>query len=139
MSNRIARLETIKSALQAAAPSKLVTRSFEDLRESDCDDLSAGVFSIISAGEDGFRSFPHRRVCEGRQEILIIGQKVLGETAAGEDIENAEFSMINDVETMLNNHLTADIQTLTLKKYVSSRQVERPFAWVVCFLELDNL
>lgn len=139
MSDRIAKLETIKAALQAAAPTKLVTRSFEDLRESDSDDLTQGIFSIVSASEDGFRSFPHQRVCEGKQELIIVGQQLLNETATGEDVENAEFSMINDIETMLTKHLTADIQFLKLKKYEQSRQVECPFAWVVCFLELDNL
>ncbi len=139
MSDRIAKAEAIKVALKAAAPTKTVTRSFEDLRDSDSDDLMVGVFSIISGGESGFKSFDHQRVCEGKQEIIIVGQKLLHEGAKGVDVENAELAMINDITTMLNSHLTADIQSLKLKRYEQSRQVECPFSWVVCFLELDNL
>lgn len=133
MSELGTKFEQLRAALQAALPGRVVTRSYQtDPADSD---LLTGMFTILAQGEGGFNNLPGREAMYGRQDLAILAQLKVAEGDAGQDIEEAEFEMIEELKGFVRA-LPAGIDSLEIKSYKQSGQIEHPYGWVLFELEM---
>lgn len=138
--NYAAILDAVKDALLLAAPGRVVTRRYQDFAHRPREELEAGVFTIVSTG---ITEYPYERAdfddSEGgaRQTDLgvfaftIVGQIQLAEDATGEDIEAAEFQLLQELETVADQAIASEeLVDLRILKAGFSGQLDAPFGWI---------
>lgn len=127
----IAVLNAVKSQLQSVAPARVVTREWlrhEDRREAD---LARGLFTIMASIEKDYANQVMGREAQlGKQTLFIVAQIRLAEGATGEQVEDAEFVLIDDLKALAQSTLPAPIGELHLLSVQNSSQLETPFGWV---------
>lgn len=127
------KFEQLRSALEAAQPARIVTRSFGQDR-SDAD-LRAGVFTILAQGEGGFNNLPGREAMYGTVDLVILGQIKVAEADPAADLEEAEFTLIEEIKAFVRA-LPVGIDSLMIKSYRQSGQIEHPYGWVLIEMEM---
>lgn len=127
------RMAAIAAALAAMYPARKVRRSFVDFAQLPEGDLRAGVYTLVSKGEHDFTSVSGYIAMDGTHDIVLLGQLVLQEKAAGEEIEEAEFTMIEEVKAFCRN-LPAALCSLQPTSFGQSQQMTRPYGWIGCDL-----
>lgn len=135
MSTLSDKFEQIKTALALAFPARIVTRSFMNPSDRPDSELLFGVYTVISQAEGGYNNLPGREAMYGRIELLIVGQTKVGEGDSSVEIEDAEFQMVDEIKGFLRA-LPVGIDSLLLKKFRQSGQVDHPYGWVVFQLEM---
>lgn len=128
------RMALIVSTLRTQLPARVITRDLADFADRATEDLARGVITVLSKGEGGYANYPGRAAMDGRQEILIVGQQELAESAAPSAIEDAEFALIEDVQGFLRA-LPATLCRLDMRAFRQSMQLDHPYAWVAIDLE----
>lgn len=134
MSELSSRMEAIAAELQARYPERVVTRSLRDFAERERDELLAGVYTLVSLGEGGYRNYNGREALDGRQRLMLVGQIELAEDAAPQAVEDAEFELVAEVKAFLQA-LPPALCTLVATGFRSSGQADRPYGWVAFELE----
>lgn len=119
----------------AAKPLRVVTRDLKDFGDRARADLLKGIFSIVSLGEDGFADYMGREADLGTVNLIIVGQIELAESAAPSAIEDAEFSMIEDLKDFCRGALAIPITGLYLKRWRQSGQLDAPYGWISAEVE----
>ena len=126
----VAVMNAIKSQLQAAAPSRVVTREWLAHDDRDEADLKKGLFTIMASVENDYATYLGRHAQLGKQRVFIVGQILLPEHATGEQVEDAEFGLIDDLKAFAQSSLSTPIDGLYLLSVQNSSQLERPWGWV---------
>lgn len=130
-----ARMAALQTALDTAMPTRVVTRDLKDFADRDKTDVAAGVFTLVSAGEGGYKNYNGREAMDGRHRMLLVGQIELAEDAAGSAVEDAEFAMVEEVKGFMRA-LPASLCSLTMTGFRQSGQVDAPYGWVAIDMEL---
>lgn len=128
------RLALMQSSMAAAMPARAITRDLKDFSDRASAELSAGVFTLISKGEGGYRNYNGREAMDGRHRMLLVGQIQLGEDAAPSAVEDAELAMIEDVKAFMRA-LPVGLCSVVMTGFTQSGQLEVPYGWVVIELE----
>lgn len=134
MSELSTRMDALAAAFAARVPTRVVTRSYRQNMMIPDADLLAGVYALISMGENDFTNAPGYNAMDGVQRVLIIGDIRLAETQTGKDVEDAEFTMIEEVKGLCRN-LPADLCVFDLIAWQQSGQQDHPYGWISCSLE----
>lgn len=135
MSELGTRMELIKTELGNKYPLRMVTRAFADFAYRTEAELTAGLYTIVSANEGGYKNYSGREGMDGRQQLRIYFQQELAEDATGDQIEEAEFSAIDEIKAFLRDR-PATLAQLFLIGFVQSEQLDAPYAWVRFDLEI---
>lgn len=128
------RMSSLRDALQTACPSRIVTRSFADFADRESEHLAAGIYTVMSQGEGEYQNLNGRAARDGVQRIVLSQQIELTEQDSGEDIEEAEFAMIEEVKAFMRA-LPASLCCLEMTGFQQSGQLDRPYGWVLVNLE----
>ena len=129
--------DAIKAQLASVAPRRVVTRNYKDFTARHNQDLIAGVFTVISRGESGYRNYPGRTAELGIQGVFIVGQiMVAGKDVLGSQVEEAEFLMVEDLQALCRSDLPAPIDNLLMTGFDQSGQRSLPYGWITA--ELTN-
>jgi hypothetical protein len=121
-------MEHVASGLAAAAPRRIVTRSLPDNQGHSLDALRAGVYTVISAGIGGYNDHAGTPRRVGEHVILVIGQWQLAESATGQEIEDAEFVMMEELKEFMTTYDPPVGGKLKLDSVQQSGQLYRPLA-----------
>lgn len=135
MSDLSVKFEQLRSALQAAYPARIVTRSFLNPAERADADLLSGVYTIISQGEGGFENLPGREAMYGKIDLVLLAQLKVAEGDASSAIEDAEFEMVDEIKAFVRA-LPVGIDSLEIKQFRQSGQIDHPYGWVVFEMEM---
>lgn len=120
-------LDAVKTALSAAAPTRVVTRKLVGFAERDSSDLEKGVFTLVGKGrrdEDTHRSY---------LKCLLVGQLLVGEDADGEFVEEAELIMMDDVQRLIEGIQGCQVSP---GSWSQSQQIELPYGWIAVEIEI---
>jgi hypothetical protein len=128
------RMELIRTGLAAAVPARLVTRDLEDPAQRSHDVMKTGVYTILALNEQDYTNVPGYEAQTGRQGVLIVGDIAVNEDDAPSKIEDAEFTMIDEIKAYVRN-LPAALCVLNLVSVAQSGQVDHPYGWIVARLE----
>lgn len=129
-----ARMVALEAALAAAMPTRVVTRKLMDFAERPKADVAAGVFTLISKGESGYKNHNGREAMDGKHRILLVGQILLSEDTDGEAVEDAEFAMEEEVKAFVRA-LPPTLCSLVMTGFQQSGQLDTPYGWVTINLE----
>ena len=120
-------LAALTTALQAAAPSRTVSRRYRDFADRDKTELTAGVFTLLNKGGDSGNDYADRL------KLLLVGQILLPETTPGEAVEEAELVMLDDVRRFADGVVGAQV---SLGAWRQSLQLEAPYGWIAFDLDV---
>lgn len=127
------RLDAIEASLAAALPSRIVTRALKHYTEQSDADLTAGVVTIVSAGESGYNTGLGMAAREGVHRILLIGHLRVAEDTTGADIEAAELDLIEEIKAWARQPVQG--MSISLDNVQHSRQLEHPYGWIVAYVD----
>ena len=131
------RMQLIASTLAARYPARVVTRRLQDFASRKADELKKGIYTLVSLGESGYANLRDRPAMDGRHRMLLIGQMQLPEKSGCDEIENAEFVMVEEVKAFLSA-LPPSLACLEMKAFRQSGQTDHPYAWIACELEIES-
>lgn len=137
MSVLSARMALIRDTLAERYPARVVTRSLKDFAARQPAELKRGIYTVLSKGEGDFANLRERAAMDGKHRLLLVGQIQLGERAAPEEIEDAEFAMVEEIKDFLRD-LPPALICMDMTAYQQSAQVEAPYGWIACDLEIDS-
>lgn len=135
MSDLSDKLDLLRTSLETALPGRIVTRSFEDAADLKDADLERGIVTIATQGEGGYNNLPGREAMYGTLDLVLVGRLKVKETDSGEALENAEFILVEEIKAFVRA-LPAGIDSLEIKRYRQSGQIERPYGWVLIEMEM---
>lgn len=135
MSELSVRMNLLKTHFASLVPNRVVTRKFVDFADRDHDELKAGVFTLLSRGESDYANYVGREADLGRQEVMILGQVVLDD-ADGEQVEDAEFALLEDVKALARSALPDGISGVLFTGFKQSGQLDGDYGWIVCQLTI---
>lgn len=128
------RLDAVAASLAIALPTRVIKRSLLHYTDHSPVDLAAGVVTLLSAGEGNYSKGLGMVAREGVQQMILIGHLKLAESAAGVDVEAAEIDLIEEIKAWARNRIAG--LSLRLDSVQHSRQLEKPYGWVVAFLDV---
>lgn len=128
-------VDQIRSSLAATYPLRVVTRSMQDFGDRNETDLAKGIYTLVSQGEGGYANLPHREAMNGRLKLVMVGQILLAEGAAPSAVEDAEFAMVEEIKGFVRA-LPVGIDSLLMKGYRQSGQLEAPYGWIAIDMEI---
>jgi hypothetical protein len=128
------RMVAIRDALAAACPARVVTRAWRPLTKRRPEELAAGIYCVVSQSEGDYPNLNGYEARDGKHRILLIGQFQLPESAAPDEVEDAEFAMVEEVKAFVRA-LPESLCCLLLTGFAQSGQLEAPFGWVAFDLE----
>lgn len=134
------RLIDLEAQLAIAAPDRIVTRLYQPRGHHHDKDLKTGIFTIVSRGVLGYTNTVGRMASYGRHQVLITGQLMLppsdGNEANGQQVEDAEFTMLEQLRTLARSPLPESIGGLALLEFGQSGQLEAPYGWIAARFEI---
>ncbi|TKA91817.1 hypothetical protein FAZ79_00490 [Guyparkeria sp. SB14A] len=119
-------LKILADTMAAQVPGRVVTRSYQEFARRKHSDLEAGVWTLL---------------CEGQAQIeryaehfgaVLVGQIQLGEKATGEEIEEAELAMIDEMRDFCERVKGVQVRPVRWKQ---SMQIDHPYGWVAVDLD----
>ncbi len=118
------------TALLAAAPGRMVTRAFKDFADRQKSELTAGLYTLISRGQDDTTDYAEYL------KVLLVGQIQLAEDATPDQIEEAELAMVDEVRRFARGCQGAAVR---VSGWQQSMQLEAPYGWVSFELRVGPL
>jgi hypothetical protein len=128
------RMAAIKTALATALPARVITRDLMDFSQRDAADLTKGIYTLVSGGENGYQNLLMRQAMDGQAKMLLVGQIALDESAMPSDTENAELTMVDEIKAFLRT-LPPALCRLQVTSFRQSQQLEHPYGWVAFDLQ----
>lgn len=122
-------LEGVRDSLASGFPARQVTRTMLDFARRRPEDLQAGVWTVLADGQGEIRQ------AEEYVRVLLVGQIQVPERAAGEDLEEMELRMIDEIKA-LRRAASVRVDILDISQ---SRQLEAPYGWVAARLRIGPL
>lgn len=120
-------LESLKTALAAALPTRVVTRDLLNFDRREESDLEAGVLTVIASRESNYANYRGREADLGKLSVAAVGQLKLPEDAAPSEVEDAEFAFAEEVKGFLQAVLPVEAVVLLETRF--SGQLEAPYGW----------
>lgn len=127
-------LENLKDGLQAAMPTRVVTRDFKNFDYREQRDLEAGVLTVMTTRERGYANYRGREADLGKLSLAVVGQLKLPEDALPSEVEDAEFVFAEEVKDFLKGALP--VQAADLLETRFSGQLEAPYGWFAMEMEV---
>lgn len=121
-------LDSLKTALQSASPTRTVTRNLEDFGRRDLAELEQGVFTLISRGRQ-----PQRDETV-TLNVLLVGQIAVQEGSAPSAVEEAELLMVDEIDAFMRGAQGARV--MLDGGIQQSQQVDAPYGWVAARLAI---
>lgn len=131
------RMIGIQDALAALYPARIVTRNLKDFDFRTPAELDAGIYTIVSKGEQGYKNYNGREAADGKHGILLVGQFKVAEAAEPELIEDQEFLMIVEIKAFLRA-LPGELCCLVMNGFQQSMQTSHPYGFIACDLEIGE-
>ncbi len=130
-------MNAVKSLIESTVPStRVVTRSWLDIDQRNQSDLRNGVYTVMSQAERDYANYRGREGELGTHTILVSAQFLLAENATGEQVEDAEFAMLDELKLVAKSaSKPALIGALELVGIQQSGQLEAPYGWVLARFE----
>ncbi len=128
-----ARMNSIKSAMAAQFPARIVTRDLVNPNDMPAGDLAAGVYTLLSRGESSYTNLAGYEAQDGHQDIILFGDLKLAETVKPSEIEDAELTMLAEVKAFCRA-LPEVLCQISLIEFIQSGQIYHPYGWIVCRL-----
>lgn len=120
-------LESLKTALAAALPTRVVTRDLLNFDRREESDLEAGVLTVIASRESNYANYRGREADLGKLSVAAVGQLKLPEDALPSEVEDAEFAFAEEVKGFLQAVLPVEAVVLLETRF--SGQLEAPYGW----------
>lgn len=120
-------LESLKTALASALPTRVVTRDLLNFDRRAESDLEAGVLTVIASRESSYANYRGREADLGKLSVAAVGQLKLPEDALPSEVEDAEFAFAEEVKAFLQTALPVEAVTLLETRF--SGQLEAPYGW----------
>ena len=136
MSETSAIMNALRSGLAAAYPARRVTRALLDFADRPEGDLLAGIYTLVAGDEDGFPNYRGREGNFGDLQVGVIAQIKVSEQARPDELEDAESVMVDEIKAYTRSVLPAPIDSLVLTAVKRSRQLEHPYGWVLCDMQV---
>lgn len=114
-------LGSMATALGAAAPGRSVTRALKDFGDRTKAELTAGVYTLLSRGQDKIDDYSEYL------KVMLVGQIQLSENATPDQIEEAELLMVDEVRRFARGCQGANV---SVKGWQQSQQLEAPYGWI---------
>ena len=134
MSELSTRMELLKNELGKMFPDRIVTRNFIDPAQRPTEEMRRGVYTLLSSGEGDYTNAPGYYARQGRQDITLVADIQVDESATPSKTEDAEFTMIDEIKAFVRN-LPDTVCTFGLQSWVQSGQIAHPRGWVVFQME----
>lgn len=136
MSERDARLELFRAALETGLPQRIVTRDYRHISLRDDADLEAGILSLVSLGEDRYQNLRNRLGDDACRNVLLIAQLRIAADENPLAVEQAELELFEEVLAVLRAG-TGLLRSVDLREFRQSGQLDHPYGgWV---LEMEIL
>jgi len=132
------RMDLMVSIFAGLFPDRSADRNYVDIHSADMDDLGCGTFSFMFKAESGYRNELHRKADTSTQKFIVIARRYLEQQCDGEDVEQEELSMIEEMKAFIRSGLPSELYNLSLVEAISSAQAQTPLAWVVFELEITD-
>lgn len=121
-------LAGIKMGMEAAMPTRIITRSFKPHEQYKPAQLEKGVVTLLSNGEKDYSNVLGRLAEEGTLGLIIIGQIRVKEKAEGIDVEQAELDLVHELKEFCRQP-PAGI-AITMLSFSQSGQLECPYGFI---------
>ena len=139
MADRQQVMTNLRDTLQQLYPQRVVTRSYMDFARRSQEELTQGVYTLVSFDFNHFNNDQTGAARKaGRHAIKLLAQFKLDEPCTGEQIEDAEFVILQEVETFISAIAKPGNPYhgyLRLLKAQQSAQIDSPYGWVAFDLE----
>lgn len=129
-----ARLDAIATSLASTLATRTIKRSLQHYTEHSAAELTAGVVTLISAGEGDYNKGLGMVAREGVQRIVLVGHLKVTEGAAGVVVEAAELDLIEEIKAWARAPRPG--MSVRLDSVQHSRQLENPYGWLVAYLDI---
>lgn len=128
----------LKAGLQAAMPTRLVTRTALDFAQRPAADISKGVVTLIALNVNDLAAQRDLQDVAGKLNILLLVEFKLGEKATGEQVELAEWAAWEEVKAFIQAPGTG-LCPLNAMRLMFSAQEKAPYGWIAVELEYSEL
>lgn len=135
------RLILLKESLALLYPARIVTRNLLAHEARTPAEMKQGVYTIVSAGAEGYKNYNGREAMDGNHKIALFGQFMGEEGDTGEDIEDKEFVMVEEIKAFLRAAAPvrpAALCCLVATGYLQSAQLDHPWGGIRFDLECPN-
>ena len=129
-------LESLKDALAAALPGRVLTRSFLPMARRSLDELQSGVVTLINKGVKDYANYLGREAQLGTLEVVLIGQLKVDDALPSLAVEQAELQLAGEIEAFLRSAMPAGVRDCQANGFAQSGQLEAPYGWVAFELEV---
>lgn len=128
----------LKTQLLAAYPARKVTRDLLDFNDRAEGDLQAGIYTLVEGDEDNFPNYRGREGNFGTLRPLIVGQIMVAEKhpPVPSEIADAENTLRDEITAFTRLGLAAPVDSLIVTRIRRSGQLEYPYGWIACEMEL---
>ncbi len=126
----------LKSAMQIAMPTRIVTRDFKDFADREQADLEAGVVSIIGNGEKDYAPILSRAAELGTVPFVVVGQVKLAEDAAPSAVEDAEDLLAEELKAFCRAPGDDLLGGISFLGFRQSGQMDAPYGWIAADIEV---
>lgn len=131
------RMAQLASALQAACPTRIVTRNLQPLDDFSEADLKRGVLALVSMAEDALQNNPGREAHYGRHRVALIATVLAASDAAPRGtVEDLEHAIVDEVKAFCRQPPPDGIDSLVMTSWRGTGQLEAPYGSVLIDLEL---
>jgi len=120
-------LNLLRDDLQAALPTRTVTRDLLNFDQRMQVDLEAGVLTLVSSRESQYANYRGREADLGKLALVVVGQLKLAEGSLPSAVEDAEFEFAEAVKDYLKGILPVSAVDLLETRF--SGQLEAPYGW----------
>lgn len=127
------RLDALEASLILALPARVISRDLKHYSEQTDADLTAGVVTLVSAGEKDYSRGLGMEARDGTHRVLLIGHLRVAEDQGGQAIEAEELDLIEDIKSWVRAGV--DGMSLRLDSVQHSRQLENPYGWIVAYVD----
>lgn len=131
-------LDLLKTNIQAAMPTRLVTRSATDFQNRSAADRRGGVVTLVSLTVNDLKAPRAIEDHAGKLRIGVTAEFELAETADGEAVETAEWALWEEIKAfaLAPGLGLCPLDALNL---VFSGQASAPQGWVFVLFEFGEL
>jgi len=127
------RLDAIEASLILALPTRVISRDLKHYSEQTDADLTAGVVTLVSAGEKNYSKALGMEARDGTHSVLLIGHLRVAENQSGKSIEAAELDLAEELKSWVRAGVTG--MSLRLDSVQHSRQLDNPYGWIVAYVD----
>lgn len=127
-------LDPLIVSMQAAMPTRILTRELTGFEKRKDDDLKKGVITLLMYRESGFANYVGREAQWGKLTVLLTAQLRLTGDASGTEVEAAEVALADEIKQYLQGQLP--LSSVLLLEINYSGQVEAPYGWITMKLEV---